>query len=44
MLFNFRMEAGVFEDSFDDKTVYDDNMIYEILDAASEVLGIHLES
>lgn len=38
-----RMEAGVFEDSFDDKTVYDDNMIYEILDAASELLDIENE-
>jgi len=38
--FLFRLEAGVFEDSFDDKINYDDNMIIELIDAASEVLGI----
>ena len=32
----------MFEESFDDKTVYDDNMIYEILDAACEVLGMFI--
>ena len=34
------MEAGVFEDSFDEKMIYDDNMIFEIIDAACEVLGM----
>ncbi|XP_057314903.1 guanylate cyclase soluble subunit beta-1-like isoform X2 [Hydractinia symbiolongicarpus] len=38
-----RMEAGVFEDSFDGKMVYDDNMIFEILDAACEVLDTEQE-
>ena len=33
------MEAGVFEESFDEKIVYDDNMIHELIDAAADVLG-----
>ncbi|XP_065668357.1 guanylate cyclase soluble subunit beta-1 isoform X3 [Hydra vulgaris] len=40
---NIRMEAGVFEDSFDEKMVYDDNMIFEIIDAACEILDLEEE-
>lgn len=34
-----RLEAGVFEESFDEKLMYDDNMIIELIDAACDVLG-----
>lgn len=34
-----RLEAGVFEESFDEKIIYDDNMIHELIDAAAEHLG-----
>lgn len=37
--FHYRLEAGVFEESFDEKLMYDDNMIIELIDAACEVLG-----
>ena len=33
------MEAGMFDESFEDKELYDDNMTYEIIDAACDVLG-----
>ena len=36
--------AGLFHDHFEDEISYDDNMIYEILDAASEHLGNFFQS
>merc|ERR1712013_66362 len=38
-----RMEAGMFDESFEDKELYDDNMTYEIIDAACDVLDMENE-
>ena len=40
--FNLRMEACVFQGTFDESIVYDDNMIDDLRDMAVAILGMHL--